>query len=115
MTGPRDTAANRAVARWLDGLFTTVRPPGGGAEFTAEEVARSVSRDGGPVLSARTIGRLRHGALANPTLHQIQALARFFRVSPVGCFGPDAERRLAADLFVLDAVRVAGRRGGPSA
>lgn len=104
MLGTRNTS-DRSVADWLDELFTTARPAGGAAEFTAEDVARAVTRDSGRALSARTITRLRSGELTNPTLQQIQALARFFRVSPVGCFGPDAERRLAADLTVLEALR----------
>jgi hypothetical protein len=98
-------SADRAVAEWLDHLFSTVRPPDGTGEFSYQAVADAMARSGGPTVSARTIRRLRRGERPNPTRAEIQALARFFRVSPIGCFGPAARRRLEADLLALEALR----------
>ena len=101
----RNGPADRSVAEWIDQLFAIVRPPNRSTEFSHQEVARALRRAGGPAVSARTIGRLRSGALTNPTIDQIQAIARFFGASPVGCFGAEARARLASDLATLDALR----------
>ena len=50
--------------------------------------------------------------LTNPTIDQIQALATFFRASPVGCFGAPARARLARDLAILDALLDSRRQPG---
>ena len=92
------------LADRMDRLFRTHRSPRG-REYSYREVAAAISRgDGreGETISAAYIWGLRTGAKDNPTMRHLQALARFFQVSPSYFFEeeltefPDTEVRLLA-------------------
>jgi len=92
------------LADRMDRLFRTHRSPRG-REYSYREVAAAISRgDGreGETISAAYIWGLRTGAKDNPTMRHLQALARFFQVSPSYFFEeeltefPESEVRLLA-------------------
>lgn len=93
------------LAERIDRLFRTHRSPRG-REYSYREVAAAIRQraDGreGETISAAYIWGLRTGAKDNPTMRHLQALARFFQVSPAYFFEeeltefPEAEVRLLA-------------------
>ncbi len=92
------------LAERIDCLFRT-HPSPRGREYSYREVAAAISRgDGrlGETISAAYIWGLRTGAKDNPTMRHLQALARFFQVSPAYFFDeeltefPETEVRLLA-------------------
>ena len=92
------------LAERIDCLFRT-HPGPRGREYSYREVAAAISRgDGrlGETISAAYIWGLRTGAKDNPTMRHLQALARFFQVSPAYFFDqeltefPETEVRLLA-------------------
>ncbi len=92
----------------LNRLFETMRPPGApDREYTHEEVARGVAEAGGPTISATYVWMLRTGKRDNPTKRHLEALARFFGVSPAYFFdedqGPHIDEQLAAAAALRDA------------
>jgi transcriptional regulator with XRE-family HTH domain len=95
----------RSLAEKIDLLFDTVRPPGRGP-YTHDEVARAIERDGGPTISAAYIWMLRKGQRDNPTKKHLEALAKFFGVSPLYFFdettGPQVEEQLALIAALRD-------------
>lgn len=99
----------RTLAEKLNYLFQTVHPPNRG-EFSAEEVAQAVEELGGPTISPSYIWYLRTGRRDNPTRKHLEALARFFGVSPAYFLDDDAAERIDAQLELLAALRDAGVR-----
>lgn len=94
------------LAERIDRLFRTHLSPRG-REYSYREVAAAISRgDGarrdGETISAAYIWGLRTGVKDNPTMKHLQALARFFQVSPAYFFEeeltefPETEVRLLA-------------------
>jgi transcriptional regulator with XRE-family HTH domain len=100
------TAEQRTLAEKIDLLFETVRPAGRGP-YTHEEVATAIARDGGPTISAAYIWMLRKGQRDNPTKKHLEALAKFFGVSPLYFFddttAPEVEEQLALIAALRDA------------
>jgi transcriptional regulator with XRE-family HTH domain len=89
------------LAERIDCLFRTHLSPRG-REFTYREAASAMSAHGGITFSSAYLWQLRTGAKDNPTIRHIEALARFFDVSPSYFFDdeltdlPEAELRLLA-------------------
>jgi len=106
MTEPSGPAGG--LTSKLNRLFETMRPPGeSDREYTHEEVARGIAEAGGPTISATYVWMLRTGKRDNPTKHHLEALAKFFGVSPAYFFdedrGPHIEEQLAAAAALRDA------------
>ena len=53
-----------------------------GREYTYREVAAAVTGQNGTTFSPAYLWQLRTGAKDNPTMRHLEALARFFQVSP---------------------------------
>ena len=89
------------LAERIDCLFRTHRSPRG-REYTYREVAAAVSGQNGITFSPAYLWQLRTGAKDNPTMRHLEALARFFEVSPSYFFDdeltdfPETELRLLA-------------------
>jgi transcriptional regulator with XRE-family HTH domain len=69
------------LAERIDHLFRTQQSPRG-REYTYREVAAAVSGQDGATFSPAYLWQLRTGAKDNPTMRHLEALARFFQVSP---------------------------------
>ena len=69
------------LAERIDHLFRT-QPSPRGREYTYREVASGVSGQDGTTFSPAYLWQLRTGAKDNPTMRHLEALARFFQVSP---------------------------------
>ena len=94
------------LAQRIDRLFRTRLNPMG-KEFSYRQVARAISQNGygaeqGEAVSATYIWALRTGVKTNPTMRHLQALARFFDVSPAYFFDDE--------LTDAELLRVAERR-----
>ncbi|MEV4721951.1 helix-turn-helix domain-containing protein [Micromonospora noduli] len=89
------------IADKLDRLFKTVRP--GGREYSYEEVATRI-RATGVMISHTYVWQLRKGHRDNPTIRHIEALARFFGVSPVYFLDNEAARQIDEQLELLAAL-----------
>ena len=82
----------------IDRLFRTQRSARG-REYTYREVASAVTGQDGVTFSPAYLWQLRTGAKDNPTMRHLEALARFFQVSPSYFFDdeltefPDTEVR----------------------
>jgi transcriptional regulator with XRE-family HTH domain len=74
----RQAEASRGVAGRLEHLFEVVRNPKTGEPYTNAEVARMTLGD----LSEEDVERIRTGALSDPTVSQVAALASVFGVEP---------------------------------
>jgi transcriptional regulator with XRE-family HTH domain len=89
------------LAERIDCLFRAHRSPRG-REFTYREAASAMSAHDGVSFSSAYLWQLRTGAKDNPTIRHIEALARFFDVSPSYFFDgeltdlPQPELRLLA-------------------
>jgi transcriptional regulator with XRE-family HTH domain len=70
--------ASRGVASRLEHLFEVVRNPKSGEPYTNGEVARMTLGD----LSEEDVERIRTGALSDPSVGQVAALAGAFSVEP---------------------------------
>jgi transcriptional regulator with XRE-family HTH domain len=99
----------RTLAERVDHLFRTVHP-GSRAEYTFEEVARSLQARGGPTISATYLWQLRRGLRDNPTKRHLEALADFFGVPPAYFFDDAVTARIDAELDLLVAMRDASVR-----
>jgi transcriptional regulator with XRE-family HTH domain len=97
------------LAEKIELLFDTVRPPGRGP-YTHDEVASAIARDGGPTISATYIWMLRKGQRDNPTKKHLEALARFFGVSPLYFFDDTAAPQVEEQLALIAALRDADVR-----
>ena len=69
---------SRGVAGRLEHLFEVVRNPKTGEPYTNAEVARMTLGD----LSEEDVERIRTGAISDPTVGQVAALASVFGVEP---------------------------------
>jgi transcriptional regulator with XRE-family HTH domain len=69
---------SRGVAGRLEHLFEVVRNPKTGQPYTNAEVARMTLGD----LSEEEVERIRTGAISDPTVGQVAALASVFGVEP---------------------------------
>jgi len=98
-----------SLAEKLDRLFRTVHPAGRPPHSNAE-VAAALQRDGGPTVSTTYLWQLRKGLRANPTKAHLEALARFFGVSPSYFFDETSAADIDAQLALLAVMRDAGVR-----
>ncbi|MDO8612832.1 MAG: XRE family transcriptional regulator [Dehalococcoidia bacterium] len=86
------------LAERIDHLFRNQLSPRG-REYTYREVAAAVTGRNGTTFSPAYLWQLRTGAKDNPTMRHLEALARFFQVSPSYFFDdeltefPDTEVR----------------------
>jgi len=69
---------SRGIAGRLEHVFEVVRNPKAGEPYTNAEVARMTLGD----LSEEEVERIRTGALTDPTVGQVAALASIFGVEP---------------------------------
>lgn len=69
------------LAGRIDHLFRNQLSPRG-REYTYREAASAVSGQDGATFSPAYLWQLRTGAKDNPTMRHLEALARFFNVSP---------------------------------
>ena len=99
----------RSLADKLDTLFRTVHPAGRG-EYSNKEVADAIAAEGGPTISVTYLWQLRNGKRDNPTMHHLEAVAKFFGVPPSYFFDDEAAARLDEQLGVLTALRDASVR-----
>jgi len=104
-----DQSRSRILAEKINHLFQTVHSRNRG-EYTAEEVAQAIEETGGPTISPSYIWYLRTGRRDNPTRKHLEALARFFGVSPAYFLDDEAAERIDAQLDLLAALRDAGVR-----
>jgi transcriptional regulator with XRE-family HTH domain len=104
-----DQSRPKTLAEKLNLLFQTVHPRNRG-EYSAEEVAQAIEEMGGPTISPSYIWYLRTGRRDNPTRKHLEALARFFGVSPAYFLDDEAAERIDAQLDLLAALRDAGVR-----
>jgi transcriptional regulator with XRE-family HTH domain len=74
----RQAEESRGLARRLEHLFEVVRNPRTGEPNTNAEVARMTLGD----LSEEDVERIRSGAISDPTVGQVSALAGVFGVEP---------------------------------
>ena len=74
----RQAEDSRGVAGRLEHLFEVVRNPKTGEPYTSAEVARMTLGD----LSEEDVERIRTGAVSDPTVGQVAALAGAFGVEP---------------------------------
>jgi transcriptional regulator with XRE-family HTH domain len=102
----QSNAAGLAIR--LNHLFETVHPPGRGP-YSNEEVARAIRAQGGDI-SRAYLSYLRNGERTNPTLQHLDALARFFGVTPAYFFNDDVAAEVSAELELAVALRDAGVR-----
>jgi transcriptional regulator with XRE-family HTH domain len=72
------TEESRGIAGRLEHLFEVVRNPKTGKPYTNSEVARMTLGD----LSEEDVERIRTGAVSDPTVGQVAALASVFGVEP---------------------------------
>jgi transcriptional regulator with XRE-family HTH domain len=85
----------------VDRLFR-IYPSPRGREYTYREVAAAISQQDSVTFSPAYLWQLRTGVKDNPTMRHLQALARFFDVSPAYFFEeeltqfPELEVRLLA-------------------
>jgi transcriptional regulator with XRE-family HTH domain len=81
-----EDSVSESLAQRIDRLFRTHLSPRG-KEYSYRQVAAAIGRNGagvdqGEAVSATYIWALRTGVKTNPTMRHLQALARFFEVSP---------------------------------
>lgn len=69
------------LAERIDYLFRTNRSPRG-RQYTYREVAAAVTGQNGVTFSAAYLWQLRTGVRDKPTMRHLEAIARFFSVSP---------------------------------
>ena len=98
---------NVTLADKLDDLFRSIHPQDRGP-YSAEEVAASLVKRGGPTISGTYIWQLRTGQRDNPTKRHLEALALFFGVPVAYFFDDDSSAALRVDLENLSSVRDSG-------
>jgi transcriptional regulator with XRE-family HTH domain len=98
-----------SLAEKLERLFQTVHPAGR-PPLSNAEVAAALQRVGGPTVSATYLWQLRKGLRTNPTKAHLEALARFFGVSPGYFFDETPGSEIAVQLSLVAAVRDPGVR-----
>ncbi len=102
-------AGGETLANKLDELFRKGHP-GGRGEYTYEEVAEGIRRQGGPTISATYLWELRTGKKDNPRKRHLEAIAAFFGISPEYFFDTKTAERISAQLDLFAAMRDAGVR-----
>lgn len=100
----------RTLAEKINRLFETIHPPDRGP-WSNQDVERWLTEratvDGdGLTISANYLLMLRNGQRDNPTMRNVQAMAKFFQVDP-GYFlrNDDDTEQTYADLQLLGAIR----------
>jgi transcriptional regulator with XRE-family HTH domain len=88
----------------IDHLFRNQLSPRG-REYTYREVAAAVTGQDGTTFSPAYLWQLRTGAKDNPTMRHLEALARFFRVSPSYFFDDELTEFPETDVRLLAASR----------
>lgn len=80
MKRPKNST-NRAslYGQKLDTLFKSILPPNSKKEYTLEQVAEGLRKQGTPV-SLSQIGKIRRGEVDDPGISTLQALSDFFGV-----------------------------------
>jgi transcriptional regulator with XRE-family HTH domain len=73
-----ETEESRGVAGRLEHLFNVVKNPKTGEPYSSAEVARMTLGD----LSEEDVEKIRTGAISDPSVGQVAALARVFGVEP---------------------------------
>ncbi|MFD0410174.1 XRE family transcriptional regulator [Kitasatospora sp. NPDC127116] len=101
-------AGASSLAEKIETLFRTVRRPNR-EQYSNEDVARACREATGETFSATYLWQLRTGRRDNPTKRHLEALARFFQVSPAYFFD-DRSEEILAELALLEALRDAGVR-----
>jgi transcriptional regulator with XRE-family HTH domain len=92
------------LAEKVDRLFRTKASPRG-KEFTYREVASGISQQDSVTFSPAYVWQLRTGVKDNPTMRHLQALARFFEVSPAYFFDEELTQFADGHARVLAAAR----------
>ena|SRR5215217_5055103 len=90
---------SRGVAGRLEHLFEVVRNPKTGEPYTNAEVARMTLGD----LSEEDVEKIRTGAVSDPTVSQVAALASVFGVEPP--YLSDREKQPLLDEELVQALR----------
>ncbi len=98
---------NVVLADKIDDLFRSIHPQDRGP-YSAEEVAASLVKRGGPTISGTYIWQLRTGQRDNPTKKHLEALAAFFGVPVAYFFDDESTAALRAELESLSSVRDSG-------
>lgn len=104
MPEPPDLVPTKTLAEKLNRLFETVHPRDRG-EYSLEEVAEGIRRQGGAAISGQYVWQLRRGTRDNPSMRQLEALAQFFGVPTAYFFDDEATARIDAQLELLVALR----------
>lgn len=106
---PADNSAPTTLAEKIDRCFITMHPPGRGP-YTNPEVSTAMA-ELGVTASSSYLWHLRVGKRTNPTLEQIQALAKVFHVPAAYFVGNDEEvEHIDAQMAVVRAMRDPGVR-----
>jgi len=92
------------LAEKVDRLFRA-KPSPRGKEFTYREVASGISQQDSATFSPAYVWQLRTGVKDNPTMRHLQALARFFEVSPAYFFDEELTKFADGHARVLAAAR----------
>ncbi len=92
------------LAEKLDRLFKTAHRRGE-KELTYQEVAEGIKAQGGPSISASYVFELRTGVATNPRKAHLEALAKFFNVSPVYFYEDDKALKIHRQLELLAGMR----------
>jgi len=92
------------LAEKVDRLFRT-NPSPRGKEYTYREVASVMSQQDSVTFSPAYVWQLRTGVKDNPTMRHLQALARFFDVSPAYFFDEELTEFADGHVRVLAAAR----------
>jgi transcriptional regulator with XRE-family HTH domain len=92
------------LAEKVDLLFRA-KPSPRGKEFTYREVASGISQQDSVTVSPAYVWQLRTGVKDNPKMRHLQALARFFEVSPAYFFDEELAEFSDGRARVLAAAR----------
>jgi transcriptional regulator with XRE-family HTH domain len=107
-TKEHERSPRRTLAEKINRLFETLHPPDRGP-WSNQEVERwladraTVDRDS-LTISANYLLLLRNGQRNNPTIRNIQAMAKFFQIDP-GYFLRDDTEQTHTDLQLIGAIR----------
>jgi hypothetical protein len=93
------TAGDDVIEARVGHLFGAVRHPGTGEPYTSADVARMSAG----VLTEEEVEGMRTGAIADPTVGQVAALAAVFGVEP--SFLVDRKEAPTLDAELMDAMR----------
>jgi len=92
------------LAEKVDRLFRT-NPSPRAKEYTYREVASAMSQQDSVTFSPAYVWQLRTGVKDNPTMRHLEALARFFDVSPAYFFEGELTQFADGHVRVLAAAR----------